>query len=153
MNDTATSSAPPAAMVNGFQASSTVIADSQFSATPKSPEQQARRVDFDIRSWMPALIIASLVLFLYRHIAVKLVVDWRDLPDFSHGFLIPFFAAFLLWDKRQKLQQIPTQPTWSGIPFVALGVFVLLLGVLGADLFLQRTSFILLTVGIVWTLL
>jgi exosortase len=34
-----------------------------------------------------------------------------------------------------------------------LGLFVLLLGTFGADLFLQRTSFVLLVAGLVWTLL
>jgi exosortase len=34
-----------------------------------------------------------------------------------------------------------------------LGLFELLVGMLGADLFLQRTSFVLLVAGLVWTLL
>ena len=103
--------------------------------------------------WAPLLILTALTVILYRHIAVKLVTDWRDLPDFSHGFLIPFFAAFLLWDKREKLRSLPIQPSWSGLVVVVLSLFELLLGVLGADLFLQRTSFVLLVAGIVWTLL
>src|SRR5438067_7510417 len=59
--------------------------------------------------WVPLIILTGLLIFLYRHIAVKLVADWRDLPDFSHGFLIPFFAAFLLWDKRKKLRSLPVK--------------------------------------------
>jgi hypothetical protein len=47
-------------------------------------------------AWAPALVISALLVLLYHGIAVKLVTDWYDLPDFSHGFLIPFFAAFLL---------------------------------------------------------
>src|SRR5579884_2745397 len=94
--------------------------------------------------WLPVVILASLLAFLYRHIAVKLVTDWWEIPDFSHGFLIPFFAAFLIWDKRKTLRTIPVQPAWAGITLVLLGVADLLLGVLGADLFLQRTSFVLL---------
>jgi len=75
------------------------------------------------------------------------------LPDFSHGFLIPLFAAFLLWDKRAELGAAAIAPSWSGLWMVALGLFELLLGVFGADLFLQRTSFVLLAAGLVWTLL
>ena len=103
--------------------------------------------------WVSLLILGILTVFLYRHVAVKLVTDWADLPDFSHGFLIPFFAAFLLWDKRKKLRSLPVQPSWTGLVLVALGLFELLLGVLGADLFLQRTSFVLLAAGVIWTLL
>jgi exosortase len=82
-----------------------------------------------------------------------MVADWYDLPDFSHGFLIPFFAAYLLWDKRRELQGTAIAPSWAGVWLVVLGLFVLLLGVFGADLFLQRTSFVLLAAGLVWTLL
>lgn len=102
--------------------------------------------------WMPVLLLSAIIIFLYHAIAVKLVVDWHDLPDFSHGFLIPFFAAFLLWDKRHAIRSTQIAPTWSGIWLVAVGLFALLLGVLGADLFFQRTSFVLLVAGIVWTL-
>jgi exosortase len=89
---------------------------------------------------------------LYHHIAVKLVTDWYNLPDFSHGFLIPFFAAFLLWDRRNELRLTPINPSWAGTSLVILGLLELLVGVFGADLFLQRTSFVLLLAGLIWTL-
>jgi exosortase len=104
-------------------------------------------------NWGPLVILGLLLVILYDRIAVKLVYDWATLPDFSHGFLIPFFAAFLLWDKRRELRATPIVPTWGGIWLVALGLFELLLGVFGADLFIQRTSFILLAAGLIWTLL
>jgi exosortase len=90
---------------------------------------------------------------LYAHIGVKLVQDWYDFPDSSHGFLIPFFAAFLLWDKRAELLAMPVTPSWAGLWLVVLGLIELLVGVFGADLFLQRTSFVVLVTGLVWTLL
>ncbi|HUD23003.1 MAG TPA: exosortase [Acidobacteriaceae bacterium] len=101
----------------------------------------------------PALLVCLLLALLYHGVAVKLVTDWYELPDFSHGFLIPFFAAFLLWDKRHQLQSTAIVPSWTGVWLVALGLFMLLLGIFGADLFLQRTSFIVLSAGLVWTLL
>jgi exosortase len=154
MNDTATSSGSThAAMLNGFQAESGAVAHAESAPAHAVSTEESASGERTGKSWLPAIILAALVIYLYRHIAVKLVVDWRDLPDFSHGFLIPFFAAFLIWDKREKLRVIAIRPAWSGISLVALGVFTLLVGVLGADLFLQRTSFVLLVAGILWTLL
>jgi len=101
----------------------------------------------------PALLVCLLLVLLYHGVAVKLVTDWYELPDFSHGFLIPFFAAFLLWDKRHQLQRTVVAPSWAGIWLVVLGLFTLLLGIFGADLFLQRISFVLLVAGLLWTLL
>jgi exosortase len=104
-------------------------------------------------AWGPVLLLSALLILLYHGIAVKLVTDWHELPDFSHGFLIPFFAAFLLWDNRESFRKTPIAPTWAGTILVVLGLFALLLGRLGADLFFQRTSFVLLIAGIVWTLI
>jgi exosortase len=104
-------------------------------------------------AWAPILILSLLAVALYDRIGIKLVRDWYGLPDFSHGFLIPFFAAFLIWDKREELRRVPVTPSWAGVWLVALGLLELLVGVFGADLFLQRTSFIVLVAGLVWTLL
>jgi exosortase len=114
--------------------------------------RDATRAQWSIQ-WGPIVVLGLLLALLYDRISVKLVYDWATLPDFSHGFLIPFFALFLLWDKRQELRSTPIVPTWAGIWLVALGLFELLLGVFGADLFIQRTSFMLLAAGLVWTLL
>lgn len=104
-------------------------------------------------SWkaiLPFLLLSVLVFFLYRGIAVKLVSDWYDLPDFSHGFLIPFFAAYLIWIKKDEIARTPVQPSWAGTPLVLLGLLLLLTGRFGADLFLSRVSFILLAAGAIW---
>jgi exosortase len=102
--------------------------------------------------WGQVAILGVLLGVLYAKIAVKLVVDWA-IPDFSHGYLIPFFAAFLIWDKRHALRAIPVRGTWAGTWLVVLGLVELLVGIFGADLFLQRTSFVVLVAGLVWTLL
>ena len=104
-------------------------------------------------AWPPIILLGAFLVLLYHGVAVKLVTDWYELPDFSHGFLIPFFAAFVIWDQRAQLLRTPLKPSWAGIGLVALALFELLLGRLGADLFLQRTSFVLLIAGIIWTLL
>ena len=97
-------------------------------------------------------ILTLLLILLYQGIAVKLVTDWYDLPDFSHGFLIPFFVGYILWLKRQTLARTPIRPSWAGMPLILLGLFCLLVGVFGADLFLSRISFVILACGLVWSL-
>ena len=66
-------------------------------------------------AWLPYAGIALLLVVLYHRVAVKLVYDWYTIPDYSHGFLVPFFAAFLVWDKRKVLKTIPIEQTWSGL--------------------------------------
>jgi hypothetical protein len=99
-----------------------------------------------------ALVLVVLMTLLYLKIMVKLVTDWYLLPDFSHGFLIPFFVVFLVWDSRDAIRDTPVTQSWSGLWLVVLALFLLLTGVFGADLFLSRLSFVLLVAGLVWTL-
>jgi exosortase len=96
-------------------------------------------------------VLAVLVLWLYADVFGKLVHDWYILPDFSHGFLIPFFVAYVVWARRSELAAEPIAPTWSGVPLVGLALLTLLGGVYGAELFLSRISFVMLAAGLVWT--
>jgi exosortase len=99
-------------------------------------------------AWAAALI-GILVLAVYCRVLVKLVTDWAEIPDFSHGFLIPIFSAYLAWTKRKTLFKTKVVPTWSGVAVVALGLVVLILGVYGAELFLSRISLVILLAGLV----
>jgi exosortase len=99
-------------------------------------------------AWGSALICV-LMAAVYYHVLAKLVTDWYQIPDFSHGFLVPIFAAYLVWVKRKALLVTRIVPTWSGIVVIVLGLLVLLLGVYGAELFLSRVSLVILLAGLV----
>ena len=138
-----------------------VQSHSAFSGAVAAPEPIQRQASSErlperwqqgLLKAVPALLLILLLAILYRNVAVKLVTDWYELPDFSHGFLIPFFIAYLIWDKRAVLRRTPVRPSWAGLPLVVLGLFVLLTGLFGADLFLSRISFVLVVAGLIWTL-
>lgn len=121
-------------MAQGIQATSTERNPWFFRSTPST--------------W-GSVFVGLLILAVYYRVLGKLVTDWWQIPDFSHGFLVPFFAAYLVWTNRKTLIETELAPTWSGIAVVALGLAVLLLGVYGAELFLSRISFVILLAGLV----
>ena len=96
-----------------------------------------------------AAVIGILLMAVYYHVLAKLVIDWAETPDFSQGFLVPIFSAYLVWAKRKALFETKIAPTWNGVAVVALGLVVLLLGVYGAELFLSRVSLVILLAGLV----
>ncbi len=96
-----------------------------------------------------ALLIGGLVAAAYLRVLAKLVSDWWEFPDFSHGFLVPPFAAYVLWRKRAVLANIRIAPAWTGVALVTFGLMVLLLGVYGAELFLSRISLVIVLAGLV----
>jgi exosortase len=102
--------------------------------------------------WAPYAAIALLLGIIYYRVFLKLVYDWYTIPDYSHGFLVPFFSLFLLWDKRKILRTTPIRQSWKGIGLVVFAIAVLILGVYGVDLFTARISFVFLLAGLIWTL-
>ena len=118
--------------------------DIQVQAIPKNP-WSFRNARF---AW-GSVLIGALVVAVYLRVLAKLVTDWWQIPDFSHGFLVPIFAAYMVWAERKTLLKTKVAPTWSGVAVVALGLVVLLLGVYGAELFLSRVSLVILLTGFV----
>lgn len=115
---------------------------------PIGSNESARTAKY---GWLPYAIIAALLVAIYYRIAGKLVYDWYTIPDYSHGFLVPLFAGYLIWDKRAVLGAIPARPTWRGISLVIFAIILLVLGVYGVELFTTRMSFIFLMGGLIWT--
>ena len=101
--------------------------------------------------WLPYASIVLLLVVLYYRVGIKLVYDWSTLPDYSHGFLVPFFVAFLIWDKRKVIESTPIRQSWLGVPLVIFSLAVLILGIYGVELFTSRMSFIFLMAGLIWT--
>jgi exosortase len=96
-----------------------------------------------------ALGLLALVALLYHQILNKLIQQWWSDPNFSHGFFVPLFSAYIIWQDRERLSQVPLRPAWSGLLAIIAALGVLFLGVFGADLFLSRSSLVLLLGGIV----
>jgi len=99
--------------------------------------------------WRTLAVVFALV-FLYASVLAKLSHDWWTDENYSHGLLIPFVIGFILWAERDKLRQAHHKPSmlWGGAA-ILLALFALWAGVAGAELFIQRTSLVLMLAGVV----
>jgi exosortase len=85
------------------------------------------------RSFGPALgVTAALLAVLivshwstFAHMADR----WAHDPQYSHGFVVPLFAVAVLWSRRDMLKRLAWQPSWLGLPLMALGVVLRLVAV------------------------
>lgn len=98
------------------------------------------------------LAVLVLMAWLYAAILARLFMQWvgpaRD-PNFEHGIFVPLFALFVLWQDRKRLQAIAPAPSWTGLPLIAFGLLMLVVGVLGAENFLSRASLLILLAGLI----
>jgi exosortase len=98
------------------------------------------------------LVVLSFAV-LYRDVLIKLVRDWANDDNYSHGFLIIPIALYFAWERRQRLQAAVMKPSVLGLLIIVGSVAILLAGQLGAELFLTRVSLIGVTAGTIVFLL
>jgi exosortase len=94
-------------------------------------------------------ILGALLLWLYWPTLFHLAGQWRHDENFSHGFFVPLFSAFVIWQERDPLSRILPRPSWSGLGPLLIGLGVLIIGRMGAELFLERSSLLLVLAGMV----
>ena len=113
-----------------------------------SLSEAVRRPFWRRSSFWEAAVLAGLVAWLYFPILTHLVGQWWADPNFSHGFFVPAFSLFLLWQRRAKLEKIQPAPSWWGLPIMVCSMCFLILGTFGAELFLSRMSLLVLITGV-----
>ncbi|MDA0738679.1 MAG: exosortase/archaeosortase family protein [Nitrospirae bacterium] len=98
-------------------------------------------------------ILLGLMVALYHEIFAGLLYDWDNDPNYSHGFIVPFMSAYFVYERWGQLRTLPIQPNMFGIPILILGVTMLIIGSVGAELFAQRVSFIGVIIGLILLIL
>ncbi len=101
-----------------------------------------------LTSWQTAVLLV-LVGLLYAPILGRLVQQWWSDPNFSHGFFVPAFAAYVVWQDRSRLAAIRLDPSNWGLVVILLSLCTLILGVFGAELFFSRVSLLMLVTGMI----
>jgi exosortase len=120
----------------------------QASAPERGFDPQARRFAVGATALTIAVtlgIFAPILFYLVRH--------WKQVPDYSHGFLIAPLAIYFAWERREALGRTPIESSWWGVVPLALGALALAIGRLGVELMAMRTGFVLTLIGLVLLLL
>jgi len=67
--------------------------------------------------WASLAIVAVLV-WSYAEPMTALAYRWARESDYSHGFLVPVFAAYLLWIRRGMHTEVSNNGSWLGLLFL-----------------------------------
>lgn len=74
------------------------------------------------------VLLAALMWAFWPALA-RVVQRWISDPQYSHGYLVPGFAVYLLWLRRQYLANATPQFSWWGLPLLVAGLGMYLAGV------------------------
>jgi exosortase len=97
---------------------------------------------------------------LYIPVLQELIRLWWADPNYSHGFLIPLIAGYLVWSRKDTLTKVTLQPSAWGALVVSLSLVLLVVGrameILGGGqgvLFVKGFSLLLTCAGaVLWFL-
>lgn len=83
-------------------------------------------------SWRPTVawlvvLLGSLVWASWPMVR-DMVGRWSGDPRYTHGFLVPAFALFLLWDRRHLAAGMRPSSRWGGVALLVIGAVVRLAG-------------------------
>lgn len=99
----------------------------------------------------PAIIAISVaIVVLFAPVLAKLGIDlWND-ENYSHGLLVPFVIAFILWREKDRLANMAFAPAKViGVVSIVAAILMLLAGTVGAELFTQRVALIGTFIGVI----
>jgi len=99
------------------------------------------------RNKLILICVLAFIIGIYFNIYKLVVVDWMTDENNSHGFLIPFVTAYLLWRKRSDLLATKISPDPLGLLLVMSGSILLILGHAATEFFTMRSSLIVILLG------
>ncbi len=102
-----------------------------------------------LRAGVLAGAVVAILIGLYAPVFPVWLDDlWHD-PNYSHVFIVPIISGFVIWQRRRVLAAVPIQGSWRGVPLILAGVAALIVGDIGAETFLMRSSLIVILAGLV----
>lgn len=107
-----------------------------------------RETDLAKLWWVALPLTVGLLLFLYWESLAYMAHIWMVDDNYSHGLLVPFVSAFLIWASRHRFADPLLHGSWWGVPVVLLGLGLYAVGVLSTLMVLEHLSFWLLLVGL-----
>ncbi len=99
--------------------------------------------------WTAMLWFAVLLIACYAPVLYNLVRQWATDEDMGHGFFVPLVAGYVAWQRRSELIAVKPVPNYWGLLLVVFGAAQMMLGTLGAQIFIARTAFLVSLVGAV----
>lgn len=95
-----------------------------------------------------AFLLCAVLMGLIFYAGLDIMVTWWfTREEYGHGFMIPFITAFLIWQKKDKLETVLFTGSWSGLVIVSCGVLLYFLGELASVYIVIQYAFLITLLG------
>ncbi len=99
--------------------------------------------------WFVYAILACLIGYVFRDGIEAMINNWNNMEEYSHGWLIPAVTAYLIWQEKPQLANIPHRGSWIGVGIAIFASALFLLGELSTLYIIEQYALVVLIFGIV----
>jgi exosortase D (VPLPA-CTERM-specific) len=105
------------------------------------------------RPWNLVAIVAVVgaLAFAFRD-GVSVMAAWWEEPEYSHGWLVPFIALYLVSIRADLLRAVATGNSWAGVFLLGAGLLLFVFGELSALYVLVQYAFVVTLWGLTMVL-
>lgn len=103
--------------------------------------------------WGVLALLAVLLGFVYYDGLWLMENWWQTREEYGHGYIIPFIALFLIWQKSDQLEKIKFNGSWLGVVLTLFGLFLYYAGELSSLYTIIQYGFVMAIFGIALSLM
>lgn len=94
-------------------------------------------------------ILGAALLWSYWTTLGAMALRWWEDPQYSHGWLVPVFAAYVLWMRREQISLRTLNGSWLGLGLLGLAVALRLAGTRYAYFYFDQISLLPACAGLI----
>lgn len=107
------------------------------------------QLNITLQNKIKIVTLSILITLLFAPVILQLIKTWSEQEDYSHGYFVIPISLYMVWQKRQKLQNLPVKASWMGLPILIAGAIVYLVSFLTKFHTLMHLSMIIIVLSLV----
>jgi hypothetical protein len=96
-----------------------------------------------VPGWILLALIAVAVGASFQVAISEMLHTWSTREEYSYGPLIPVLAAFLVWQRKDRLASGDRTGAWGGVALIAAGIALLVVGRVATLVILEQVALLL----------
>ncbi len=102
--------------------------------------------------WLSLVAIAPVLVFTYYDGIVRMLDNWTNHEEYSHGWFIPVLSILLIWQQKDVIANTVVRRSNLGVYLTLLGLLVYFVGEMSAITIIVMYSFVIVLAGITLSL-
>lgn len=99
-------------------------------------------------AWLAFTAIGVALYFTFAGGVHELWRVWTERPEYSYGVFIPLLSAFLIWQRKDRLERMRLDGAWSGLVVIGFALALRWMGDLATSAILVEYALVFAIIGV-----